>query len=100
MSSDSEDEVLAICCGAASAAALLVVSNQVSDMTTTDHMICHAFCSRIQMLIDKDVETVHSIIIKKNDVVVRKYQEGGSCCLQFKFRKSFIQMNVVVVYLC
>ena len=65
MSSDSEDEVLAICCGAASAAALLVVSNQVSDMTTTDHMICHAFCSRIQMLIDKDVETVHSIIIKK-----------------------------------
>ena len=58
------------------------------------------------MLIDKDVETVHSIIIKKNDVVVRKYQEGGSCCFQFKFRKSFIQMNdltsgrfVVVVYL-
>ena len=54
MSSDSEDEMLAICGAACAAAALLVVDDEVSGMP----------CFLLSYL-DDDVETLHSILDKE-----------------------------------
>ena len=59
MSSDSEDEMLAIC-GAACAAAALLVNDEVSGMP----------CLLLSYL-DDDVETVHPILYKEVELFSR-----------------------------
>ena len=60
MSSDSEDEMLAICGAACAAAALLVVDDEVSGMP----------CFLLSYL-DDDVETVHPILYKEVELFSR-----------------------------